>query len=175
MITGDRPSLRKASSTHASTPGRADRPTSWRTFLKSHADVIVATDFFTTEVWTARGLATYHTLFFIDIATRAVHIAGTTTSPNTAFMSEVARRITNPTNGFLADKGYLILDRDGKYCSPFKSIIENAGVEIATIAFLSPVTFRPFASRMTRTRAQKSRMSVQTARNASGGKSEWGI
>ena len=31
-----------------------ERPTSWRTFLKAHADVISAADFFTTEVWTAR-------------------------------------------------------------------------------------------------------------------------
>jgi len=29
-----------------------ERPTTWRTFLKSHADVIAATDFFTVEVWT---------------------------------------------------------------------------------------------------------------------------
>ena len=49
-----------------------DRPTSWRTFLKAHADVIAAVDFFTTEVWTARGLVTHYTLFVIDIATRAV-------------------------------------------------------------------------------------------------------
>ncbi len=36
-----------------------ERPTSWRTFLKSHADVIAAADFFTAEVWTARGLVTH--------------------------------------------------------------------------------------------------------------------
>ena len=36
-----------------------ERPTTWRTFLKSHADVIAATDFFTVEVWTARGLVTH--------------------------------------------------------------------------------------------------------------------
>ncbi len=64
-----------------------DRPTSWRTFLRSHADLIGATDFFTTEVWTARGLVTYYTLFVIDISTRAVYIAGTTTSPDDQFMA----------------------------------------------------------------------------------------
>ncbi len=68
-----------------------DRPASWRTFIKSHADVIAAADFFTTEVWTAGGLVTHYTLFVIDIATRAVHIAGTTTSPDGAFMAQVAR------------------------------------------------------------------------------------
>ena len=33
-----------------------DRPTSWRVFLKAHFEEIAATDFFTTEVWTAAGL-----------------------------------------------------------------------------------------------------------------------
>ena len=33
-----------------------DRPMSWATFVRSHAYLIAAADFFTTEVWTARGL-----------------------------------------------------------------------------------------------------------------------
>jgi len=49
-----------------------DRPTSWRTLLRSHADAIAAADFFTTEVWTARGLVTHNVLFVIDHATRAI-------------------------------------------------------------------------------------------------------
>jgi putative transposase len=60
-----------------------DRPMSWRTFVRSHAHLIAAADFFTTEVWTCRGLVTHYTLFVIDIATRRVHIAGTTAHPNT--------------------------------------------------------------------------------------------
>jgi hypothetical protein len=36
-----------------------NRPTSRKTFLKSHADVIAAADFFTVEVWTKRGLVTH--------------------------------------------------------------------------------------------------------------------
>jgi hypothetical protein len=63
----------------APAPGR---PSSWRTFLKSHAALFAAADFFTTEVWTARGLVTHYTLFVVDIATRGVHIAGTTTNPD---------------------------------------------------------------------------------------------
>ena len=54
-----------------------ERPTSWRTFVRSHAHLIVAADFFTTEVWTTNGLVRNFTLFFIDLATREVCIAGT--------------------------------------------------------------------------------------------------
>ena len=55
-----------------------ERPMSCRTFVRSHAHLIAAADFFTTEVWTARSLVTHYTLFAIDIAPRRVHIAGTT-------------------------------------------------------------------------------------------------
>jgi putative transposase len=36
-----------------------EKRTSWKTFLKAHWDVMAATDFFTVEVWTPRGLVTY--------------------------------------------------------------------------------------------------------------------
>jgi len=49
-----------------------DRPSSWKTFLKAHWGEVAATDFFTTEVWTPKGLVTYSTLFPIcDRDTRA--------------------------------------------------------------------------------------------------------
>ena len=49
---------------------------SWAEFLKSHWNVMAATDFFMTEVWTARGLIRYHVLFVIRLATREVRIVG---------------------------------------------------------------------------------------------------
>jgi hypothetical protein len=50
--------------------------TTWKDFIRAHQDVLAATDFFTTEVWTARGLVTYYVLFVIHVATRRVQIAG---------------------------------------------------------------------------------------------------
>ncbi|MET0213764.1 MAG: hypothetical protein ABW292_12210, partial [Vicinamibacterales bacterium] len=41
-------------------PPSRERPTTWRTFLCAHWPTLVAADFFTTEVWTARGLVTYY-------------------------------------------------------------------------------------------------------------------
>ena len=49
-----------------------------------HMEVLWATDFFTTEVWTWGGLVTYYILFFILLETRQVHIAGVTPHPNEA-------------------------------------------------------------------------------------------
>jgi hypothetical protein len=64
---------RVASSTSASIlraeglPPRRERSTSWNAFLRAHGPALVAADFFTTEVWTGRGLVTYCTLFVIEL------------------------------------------------------------------------------------------------------------
>jgi transposase-like protein len=50
--------------------------TTWEEFLGRHRELIVATDFFTVEVWTRRGLQRFIVLFFIDLSTRKVGIAG---------------------------------------------------------------------------------------------------
>jgi putative transposase len=67
----------------AGLPPVPQRPTSWQTFLKAHWGVIAAADFFTTEVWTWRGLVTYYTVFVMDLASRRVHILGSTPIPVT--------------------------------------------------------------------------------------------
>ena len=114
------------------------RTTSWQTFVKSHADVIAGADFFTTEVWTARGLTTYYTLFVIDLATRAVHIGGITTNPDEAFMAQVARNLTDHLDGFLRRKRHLIIDRDAKFTAQFKRILKDAGVKTVLTAWRAP-------------------------------------
>jgi hypothetical protein len=74
---------------------------SWATFVRAHAHLIAAADFFTTEAWTVRGLVRFHTLFVIDIATRRVHVAGTTANPNSAWMEQIGRNLTDCDEGFL--------------------------------------------------------------------------
>jgi putative transposase len=65
----------------AGVPPQPGRPTCWQTFLRAHWGVIAGADFFTTEVWTWRGLVTYYTVFVIDLASRRVHILGSTPHP----------------------------------------------------------------------------------------------
>jgi putative transposase len=102
--------------------------TTWQEFIRTHLDVLVATDFFTAEVWTLGGLVTYYVLFFIRLGTREVHIAGVTPHPTQAWMIQVARNVTMEEWGFLSPGQYLIHDRDGKYCPAFQHIIDAAGV-----------------------------------------------
>ena len=115
-----------------------DRPMSWRTFVHSHAHLIAAADFFTTEVWTAKGLVRHFTLFVIDIATRRVHIAGTATNPTSEWMEQIARNLTDCEEGFLTGKRFLIIDRDGIFSPRFKSIVRGSGVDILLTAYQAP-------------------------------------
>jgi putative transposase len=115
-------------------PPAPDRPSSWRTFLRAHWGAIAGADFFTSEVWTPRGLITY-TLFVLDLRSRRVHVAGSTPTPDARFMAQAARRLTDAVDGFLAGHRILICDRDAKWTDGFHRIVQGAGVRIV----LTPV------------------------------------
>ena len=87
------------------------RHTTWKTFLQAHWDVLGAIDFTTLEVWTKRGLVTYYLLFFMHVASRRVHFAGLTTSPDEAGMKQIGRNLTDPCDGFLLGTRYLLMDQ----------------------------------------------------------------
>src|SRR5262249_53610857 len=88
------------------------RPTSWRTFLRAHWGTVAGADFFTTEVWTWRGLVTFYTVFVIDLATRRVEVLGATLHPDDAFMRQVVRTLTMVDATLCR---VLICDRDAKW------------------------------------------------------------
>jgi putative transposase len=112
--------------------------TTWQEFLRTHMDVLVATDFFTTEVWTWGGLVTCYVLFFIHLASRRVHIAGVTPHPHEQWMVQVARNVTMADWGVLTPGRYLIHDRDGKFCPAFQQMIDEAGVKRVPLPPRSP-------------------------------------
>ncbi len=127
-----------------------DRPTSWRTFLKAHADAICGMDFFTVDVWTKRGLVTHYVLLAIQHATRRVEIAGVTTTPNASFMAQVARNLTDDVEGFLRDKKFLVLDNDSLFTKQFCSILGEAGCDVVRTAIQAP-DMNAFAERFVHT------------------------
>src|SRR2546421_3727790 len=112
--------------------------TTWKEFIRTHLDVLVATDFFTAEVWTLGGLVPYYVLFFIRLGTREVHVAGVTPHPTQAWMIQVARNLTMEEWGFLSPGHCLIHDGDGKYCPAFQQLIDAAGVTRVPLPPRSP-------------------------------------
>jgi hypothetical protein len=73
--------------------------TTGKAFIRTHMDGLVATDFFTAEVWRASGLVTYSVLFFIHLASCKVHLAGMTPHPDERWMVQVARNVTMADGG----------------------------------------------------------------------------
>jgi putative transposase len=74
----------------------------WRTFVQAHWSALVAADFFTTEVWTARGLVTYYIAFVLQLQSRRVQVIGCTQYPDEAFVIQCLRQVTGET-GLLCD------------------------------------------------------------------------
>ena len=103
-------------------PPVPERPTSWQTFLRAHWEHLVGADFFTTEVWTVRGVVTYYTLFVIELASRRVRIVGSTPHPDGPFMHQIARELVATNEGALAPGCLLICDRDAKWSTAVRAV-----------------------------------------------------
>src|SRR2546426_11286245 len=106
-----------------------ERKTTWKEFMQRHWEQIVATDFFTVEVWTAHGLQRFVILFFMELAARRVEIGGISNRGNGLWMTQIARNLTDDVDGFFEGKRYLIHDRDPLYTTEFLRILAEAGIE----------------------------------------------
>jgi len=117
-----------------------DKPykTTWKTFLASHWESIAATDFFTVEAWTKAGLTRFLVLFVIDLATRRVEIAGIHHTPAEAQMLQWARNLSDPEDGFLTGKRFLIHDRDPLFTKKFRQTLKASGVRCLRMPKWSP-------------------------------------
>jgi transposase InsO family protein len=117
--------------------------------LSQHWELIVATDFFTIEAWTRTGLQRFVILFFIELSTRKVEIAGIAQTANGLWMSQMGRNLTDAEDGLLTDKRYLIHDRDPLFTTEFLSMLAAAGVASVKLPARSP-NLNAYAERFVR-------------------------
>ena len=129
-------------------PTRGTR-TPWSVFLKAHWRSLVAADFLTVEVWKLRGLMTYYVLFFIELPTRAVRIAGITTNSAEGWMLQIARNACDVDDGVLSEGRKLLIDRDAKYSGDWRAFLEEQGVEVIRLPPKSP-NLNAYAERFVR-------------------------
>lgn len=119
----------------------------WREFLRAQASSIIACDFFTVETITLRR---YYVLFFIEIATRRVHLAGATTNPTGPWVAQQGRNLS--LNGFFDTKQFrfLIHDRDSKFTADFDEIFKSGGMRVIHTPIRAPQA-NAYAERFVRT------------------------
>jgi putative transposase len=116
----------------------------WDDFIKRHFKTLWACDFFTKTVWTMLGPKTFHILFFINVLTRKVHIAGITKNPTREWVNRKAKTVSFLFDTNNKSNKLLIRDGDGKYSKEFDEIINKYGVNVKKIPYKSP-NLNPYA------------------------------
>lgn len=118
---------------------------SWRQFLRQQASSIIACDFFTVETLSLRR---YYVLFFIELGSRRVHIAGCTTNPTGAWVTQQARNLN--LAGLLERSRILIRDRDSKFSGSFDEVFRSEGITVIQTPVRAPRA-NAYAERFVRT------------------------
>jgi transposase InsO family protein len=124
--------IRETLRRHGLDPAPRRTPTTWRRFLRQQAAGILACDFFTVDtVWLRR----LYVLFFIELETRRVHLAGVTANPGGAWVAQQARNLLL----VLGERGrrvrFVLRDRDAKFTRAFDDVFCSQGAEV----LLTPV------------------------------------
>lgn len=107
------------------------RKTTWKELLRRRWGLIVAADFFAIEACTRRGLQRFVILFFMDLSTRKVEIAGIASSPDGLWMDQIGGNLTDAVDGLLKGKRYVIPDRDPLFTAQFLKMLAETGVASA--------------------------------------------
>jgi putative transposase len=105
---------------------RRTAPT-WKQFLTAQAHTMLACDFFTVHTVL---LKRSYVLFFIELATRQVHIVGATAHPTGAWVAQRARNLLMDLNNRADELRFLLRDRDAKFTTAFDAVFTAAGIDV---------------------------------------------
>jgi putative transposase len=108
---------------------------SWRAFLRAQAQSMLAVDFFTVETVALRRL---YVLFYIELGSRRVRLAGCTPNPDGAWVSQQARQLVWTFPERAMPVRFLIRDRDSKFTRDSDAVFRSEGVEIIRTPIRSP-------------------------------------
>jgi putative transposase len=109
----------------------------WRAFLRAQAAGIIATDFFTVETVC---LKTLYVLFFVELHTRQVRVAGVTDHPNGAWVVQSARERSiemESLDGATVPR-FLLRDRNSKFTRAFDEGFAADGTQILKTPVQAP-------------------------------------
>ena len=82
------------------------------------------------------GSKTIYVLFFIELSTRRVHVAGVTTHPDSTWVTGQARNLAIDER--LSGVRFLLRDRDAKFSGPFDAVLRAEGVRVIRTPIRAP-------------------------------------
>ena len=107
----------------------------WSEFLRAQAASILECDFLTVDTL---FLKRFYVLFFIELATRRVHLAGITANPDGRWVTQQARNLLME----LGDKGirprFLVRDRDSKFTRDLDEVFRSEGIRMIKAPVQAP-------------------------------------
>ena len=119
--------VRKILREHQLGPAGTRRGPSWREFLRAQANSLIAVDFFSVDtVWLQR----LYVLFFIEVGSRRVHLAGCTAHPDAVWVTQQARQVAWALAEREEPVRFLIRDHDCKFTNSFDAVFEAQGTRI---------------------------------------------
>ena len=107
----------------------------WREFIRRQAQTMIACDFFTVETFSLRRI---YVLFFIELQSRRVQLAGLTESPDGAWVTQQARNLAWSLQERERPLRFLIHDRDRKFTDAFDEVFRSEGLEIVRTPIRAP-------------------------------------
>ncbi len=110
--------------------------TTWRAFLAQHRDQVLACDCFTVDTL---FLQRRYVLFFIELGTRRLHLAGCTAHPTAAWVTRQARqRSWQLQDADGQPLRSLIRDRDAKFPASFDMVFASEGLTVVKTPSRTP-------------------------------------
>jgi putative transposase len=128
-------SIRRVLRAHGLDPAPRRAPTTWRSFLRQQAAGIVACDFFTVDTIMLRRV---YVLFFIELGSRRVHLAGATAHPTGLWVAQQARNLLAGLGDQAVAWRFLIRDRDTKFTRAFDDVWRSTGAEVICTPVRAP-------------------------------------
>jgi transposase InsO family protein len=108
-------------------PAGARNGLSWRQFIRGQAQSMVACDFFTVDTISLRRI---YVLFFIELSTRRVHLAGLTEHPDGVSTAQQARNFAFSLPERDRPLEFLVRDNDGKFTRAFDTVFHAEGIRV---------------------------------------------